>query len=42
MLVMGIMDVRVRVFHGFMGVRVPMLLGQVQPDARGHQGGGDQ
>ena len=36
MLVMGIVDVRVRVFHGLVGVRVPMLLGQVQPDAQGH------
>lgn len=32
MLVMGIMFVRVLVFHGLVGVRVAMLLGQVQPD----------
>ena len=42
MLVMGIVDVRVRVFHRLVGVRVPMLLGQVQPDAQGHQGGGNE
>ena len=42
MLVMGIMEVRVRMFHRLVGVRVPMLLGQVQPDAQGHQGGGDE
>ena len=33
MLVMDIMFVRVLVFHELVGVRVAMLLGQVQPDA---------
>lgn len=42
MLMMSVMDMRVRVFQKVVGMRVAVLLGQVQPEAQRHQGGGEE
>ena len=41
MLVVHIVDMLVRVFHRVVDVRVQMPFGQVEPDAQGHERGGD-